>query len=444
MQKLFEATEESRDLILEAEKHIWNNPETGYREHKTSEYLAEKFSSLGYEVKTADGIPGFYADFDSGREGAFLLITAELDSVLCPEHPESDKATGAVHACGHNAQCASLLGVAAAIAKTHGDGFCGKIRFCAVPAEELIELEYRKELVQRGVIEHLCGKREFLSRGYFDGIDLAFMVHITQGGYFAANDGAVGCIAKNITYHGKASHAGGNPEDGINALYAANCGINAANALRETFKERDIIRFHPIITSGGAAVNAIPETVKIESYVRGKSFGAIAEANAKINRALAGGALSLGANVEICDVMGYAPLTNDSTMTEVARDALKLARPNDTLYYSQSTTSGSTDMGDLSCIMPVVHPYAPGAVGTSHGRDYKISDPVLACVENAKWQVATAKLLLENGSAMAKKITAGYKPAFASAKEYLAYAKKLESSGERIEYAGDKAIIKIQ
>ena len=102
-------------------------------------------------------------------------------------------------------------------------------------------------------------------------------------------------MLKNITYKGVSAHAGGSPWEGVNALYAANCGINAVNAIRETFKDNDSIRFHPIITNGGAMVNAIPETVTVESYVRGATIDAIVNANKRVNRALVGGALSLGA-----------------------------------------------------------------------------------------------------------------------------------------------------
>lgn len=178
-----------------------------------------------------------------------------------------------------------------------------------------------QNLKKQGKIKYFGGKNEFLSRGYFDGVDIAFMVHTSNA--FCARHYAVGFIAKNIIYKGRASHAGGSPWSGINALYAANCGLNAVNALRETFKEEDYIRFHPIITSGGDMVNAIPETVRMESYVRGKTFEAINSANKKVNRALIGAALSMGANIDIIDMPGYAPLVNDMNMIELAKDATR-------------------------------------------------------------------------------------------------------------------------
>ena len=132
-ERAFQAIEAARPLILAAERHIWQNPETGYREWKTHAYLKEQFEALGLETHTYDRIPasvavqsakdgqdrvfkpipGFWIDFDTGRPGPRIAIFGELDALLIPTHPECDKTTGAVHSCGHNAQCAALLGVAA-------------------------------------------------------------------------------------------------------------------------------------------------------------------------------------------------------------------------------------------------------------------------------------------------------------------------------------------
>ena len=274
MNAIHQAVEKYRQLILDAERAIWKTPETGYREVRTAAYLAEQFERLGYRLTYAEGIPGFYTRVETGRPGPEVLILGELDSIICPAHPDADPETGAVHSCGHNAQTAALLGIAAALTEPDVlEGLCGSVRLCAVPAEELLEIGYRSQLKKEGKIRYMGGKTEFLSRGYFDGVDLAFMVHTASS--FSVNAGSVGCIAKTVIYKGKAAHAGGAPWDGHNALYAATCGINAVNALRETFRERDTIRFHPIITHGGDMVNAIPETVRIETYVRGATFDAI-------------------------------------------------------------------------------------------------------------------------------------------------------------------------
>lgn len=438
MKNLLNAVEKYRDLILETEKYIWEHPETGYREYKTSKFMEEKFIELGYDITRAENITGFYTTIDTGREGPTLLILGELDSIICPTHKSADKETGAVHSCGHNAQCAALIGIAAALKEPNAlDGLSGKIKLCAVPAEELLEIEYRNELMAKGIIKYYGGKPEFLYRGYFDDVDIAFMVHTTCMEKYSTKIGSVGCLAKQVIYKGVASHAGGSPWDGRNALYAATCGLNACNAIRETFNENDIIRFHPIITRAGEMVNAIPDRAVIESYVRGKTFDAMKKANYRLNQALCGAALSLDNNIEIIDKPGYAPLSNDKNMIPLIQDALKVALPEEEFLFINEVGSGSTDMGDLSAIMPVIHPYAPGAKGKSHGSDYQIVDKERACVGSAKWQLAILYLLLKDGAERAKTIIKEHKPMFSSKQEYFENLSSFDRDGDRIIYSSD-------
>ncbi len=436
MKKLLEAVEKHEKLMLDAERYLWKHPETGYKEVESSKYIAKIFEELGYELTMAGDIPGFYTTIDTGREGPTILILGELDSVICPQHPECNPETGAVHACGHHTQGSALIGLAAAL-KEPGvlDNFSGKIKLCSVPAEELLEIDYRSELKAQGIIKYFGGKGEFLSRGYFDDVDLAMMVHSTT--QFCIKDGSVGCMAKQITYTGKASHAGGSPWNGINALYAATNGLNAVNAIRETFQEKDIVRVHPIITEGGAMVNAIPGRATLESYVRSSSFEGMVEANKKVNRAFTGAALSLGAGISINDFPGYAPLVNDKELINVAIEAAALAIPDKKFTYLEGIGSGSTDMGDLSAVMPVVHPYAGGRVGTGHGADNFVANPVDACTGSAKLQMGMLYLLLGDGAKRAKKVVENYKPLFESKQAYLDFMDSLVDTGERIEYSDD-------
>ncbi len=443
MDSIRRAVENNRKIIEDAFNYIWSNPETGYREVKTSEYLEKIFTDLGYDLVKAEFVPGFYTVLDTGVPGPEILVLAELDALICKAHPDSNPETGAVHVCGHAAQCAAMVGIAKALKDENVvKNLCGKIRLCLVPAEELIEIDFRNQLKKQGKIKYLGGKTEFLARGYFDGVDLAFMVHTTDAENFCVNIGGVGCITKKVVYKGKSSHAGGSPWNGTNALYAASQGLVAANALRETFREKDIIRFHPIMTSGGDAVNAIPHEATIEAYVRSSNFEAMINANKKINQALCGAALSIGANVEIIDNAGYAPYKNDEGLIQVAIDALALAYPNLEFVSTGVISSGSTDMGDLSCVMPIIHPYAPGAIGVCHGSDFFIKDVESACIKSAVWQLNMLKVLLDNGGQRAKAIKDNYEAPFKSKEEYLAYLDSLSCSGDRIDYREDGAFVK--
>jgi len=435
------AVEKYRKMILDAERFIWEHPAPGYKEFVASEYMEKAFESLGYSLTKAGDIPGFYTTVDTGREGPEILILGELDSLICPTHPESDKETGAVHCCGHHAQCAALLGVAAALTEPSVlEKLCGKIKLCVVPAEELIDFDYRNQLRKEGKIKYFGGKSEFLSRGYFDGIELAFMIHTTSTDYFSIGLGGVGCLAKRIDYRGVSSHAGGSPWNGKNALYAANVGLSGINALRETFCEDDLIRVHPIITHGGDSVNAIPDWVHIESYIRGKSFEAMKKANDKVNKALIAGALALGANIEIQDIPGYAPNRNSELLTKLAIEAHGMLESGREFVKNEFYSSSSTDMGDLSCIMPTIHPQCPGATGKSHSDTFFITDPEMACVMSAKWQIMILMLLLDNNGLRAKEIIENFVPRFKSKEEYFKCVDSFYNEGERIDYSDENNI----
>ncbi|MCI9570212.1 MAG: amidohydrolase [Lachnospiraceae bacterium] len=442
--QLMEMTAKHEALINETADYIWKHPETGYREWNTSAYMEKQFEQLGYTLVRAGNIPGFYADLDTGRPGPKVAVLGELDSLIVGTHPDAVPETCAVHACGHNAQCATLIGIAAALKEPGAlDGMCGSIRFMAVPAEELIELGYRKGLRKQGIIKYFGGKTEFIARGYFDGVDMAMMIHsgnLPEGKTLAVTKGSNGCVTKNITFKGFSAHAGGSPEKGKNALYAATCGINAVNSLRETFLDNEHIRFHPILTEAGTAVNAIPETVKMETYVRGASYDSILTYNKKVNQALAGAAASINCNVELDDHPGYFPLNNDPNLSEIIKEAMEKVSGPGSAVINDKWGTGSTDMGDVSAIMPAVHPHASGAIGTGHGNDYYIDDKKLACLYPAQCLTVTVDMLLTNEAALAKKVIAEGKPRFASKEEFMAAVDKLSMDKDAVSYNEDGTI----
>ena len=441
MDKYTAYVEKHRQLILDALDYIWKNPETGYREWKTHAYLEEAFAKLGYELTLAGDIPGFYAEMDTGRPGPTVAVFGELDALICEDHPESDPETGAVHSCGHCAQAAALLGLAAAL-KEEGatDGMCGKIRLVAVPAEELIEIEYREELRAKGTIRYLGGKPEFLYRGLMDGVDMSFMIHTCNGSNNGSiNKGSNGLIAKTVCFKGVSAHAGGAPHKGVNALYAANLALNAINALRETFQDSAHIRVHPIITAGGDAVNAIPNTVKLENFVRGATMEQIVEVNRKINRAAAAAAAAMGANVQLKDMPGYWPRFHDETMNLTMKEVME--EYLDTVKYNaDGWLAGCSDIGDIGALMPIAHPHMGGASGKGHGNDYQITDPETACVKSAIVQLAFLGRVLGDEAKLARTIIENYKPIFASKEEYFAYMDKLELDCEAVSYEEDGTV----
>ncbi|MBR1970739.1 MAG: amidohydrolase [Clostridia bacterium] len=433
------AVEKNKKLIIDAFNYIWSNPETGFKEWKTHNYLKKEFLSLGYQLDEAGNIPGFCAEIDTGKDGPTILVFAEMDALIIPSHPECDPETGAVHACGHCTQTASVLGVAAAI-KEPGvlDGLCGKIRFVIVPAEESIEPKYRKDLKEKGIIKYPSGKVEFLYRGMLDGGDLAFMIHADVGGKHCGsmNGGSNGLIVKSASFRGISAHAGGNPHDGINALYAANTALNAINAIRETFKDSDHIRVHPVISCGDTSVNAIPDNVSFETFVRGATMDSTLEANKKVNRAIAASAASVGAKVHISDSGMMWPRWTDRTMFSVFKQAMESVLET-TNCNADRWGTGSSDIGDISSLMPMVQAYVGGASGKEHGSDYTIVDVDTACVDSAKIQLIAIKHLLENDARKARQATDLYKPYFKDKKEYFAFVDSIQKEIDAVIYEED-------
>lgn len=402
-------------LIENVGEPVYRDPELGFKEFKTAKIVGQEFARLGLAYDEAIAITGLKTQVSaSGGAGPNVAVIGELDSVLVHDHEFANPETGAAHCCGHNAQITTMLGVANGLIKSGVlEKLAGRVTFIAVPAEEFVEIDYRNSLRREGKIEFLGGKSEFIRLGAFDDVDMAMMVHGAssknmQGlaGVSASNNGFVG---KQARFVGKAAHAGGAPHDGVNALYAANIALSAINAQRETFKDGDTVRIHPIITRGGDLVNVIPNDVRFETMVRGKTAEAIADASSKVDRGLKAGAVGLGAKVEISTLPGYMPLVNDPKMSGLFKQNF-LTFYGEDQWEDTGHRTGSTDMGDVSYIMPALHPHVRGFSGTGHGSDWAIEDKYLAYVLPAKLMAMTVIDLLADGAKGAKEILDGYTP----------------------------------
>jgi amidohydrolase len=403
------------DEIIELGETILHHPETGFNEVKTAALIAERMRALGLEPQIGLAVTGVKGRLKGKMPGPRLAFIGELDSLRTSDHPLANPQTGAAHSCGHNAQVAGMLGVAMGLSEIGAsDHLAGDLVFLAVPAEEFIDVEERLHRKERGEIEFLLGKPELVAKGHFDDIDMAMMIHVgshdqmSKRSYIA--DSSNGALVKQIRFFGRASHAGGAPQLGINALSAAMIALNAIHAQRETFYDRDTIRIHPIVTKGGDAVSVVPAEVHMETFVRGGSLDAIVDANMKVDRCLRAGAMAMGAEVEINTIPGYLPQRNDRQMAE-------LFGGNVTALFGAGSfdigghRTGSTDMGDIAHMKPVIHPYVASALGKTHGADFRINEPEHAYLTPAKLLAMTAIDLLDGDAAPARKILAEFKPA---------------------------------
>lgn len=381
---------------------ILRHPELGYREERTGGRVAQAFAQLGLQKITRPAQTGVKGWLPGAHGPASVAVLGELDAVISPLHPLADPQTGAAHACGHSAQLAALLGAGAGL-RAVAEHLGGRVCLLAAPAEEYIEIGYRTALRRAGKIEYLGGKQQLIAQGAFEDIDMAMMVHAETDAPAArvvVQGTAGGFIGKTVCFTGREAHAGGAPWLGVNALNAAALAIQAIHMQRETFRDEDHVRVHPILTKGGDLVNTVPADVRMESYVRAATVPAMRDANFKVNRAICGAAAAIGAQVGIDDLPGYLPLQQDPRLSDLfagnAAALLPQARVERGLPFC-----GSTDMGDLSWLMPVIQPTVSGFGGALHSKDFAVLDPALAYLAPAKLLAMTVIDLLADGGRQA-------------------------------------------
>ena len=423
-----EAIDRRGDRIIGLGESIMDQPELGFKERRTAQKVGEVFAELGLEHQDGLALTGVKARLEGRPSGPTLALMGELDALIVPDHPRADATTGAAHACGHNAQIAGLVGAAYGLVEAGvAAELSGAVAFFAVPAEEYVEIDYRLELVHAGKTTFLGGKPELVELGHFDDVDMAVMIHSSSPDHAEGSMGIArssnGFLAKNVRFIGQAAHAGAAPEKGVNALSAATLALSAINAQRETFRDGDCVRVHPIITKGGDLVNIVPAEVRMETYVRARTNEAILDAAHKVDRALQGAALALGCQVEIETVPGYLPLDNDPELGRLFKENAGVIFGADQ-YRDYPHGGGSTDAGDLSQIMPVLHPAMTGASGTIHGPDWRIADPAAGYLAPAKTLAMMAVDLLYDDAAVARSVAAARKPNMSKG-EYLAQQKSI-------------------
>ena len=427
--KAFAEIDQRADELINLSKQILANPEPGFREFKTAALVGDKFAQMGVPFRSGLGMTGLRGEIIGGTDGPTMAILGELDSLIVNEHPHANADTGAAHACGHHCQISMMLGATMGLMQADVlPNLSGRIVPIAIPAEEYIEIEYRDGLRRAGQIEFLGGKPEFIRLGEFDDVHLAMMVHTTSTPaekQLCISGTSNGTLAKKIQFIGKGAHAGGSPHLGINALNAATLALSAIHFNRETFLDSDTVRVHPIITKGGEAVSAVPADVRMETFVRGRTLEAIMDANRKVDRALRAGAMAIGATVNIQTIPGYLPLMQNQRMAGIFEANANTLVGSENVAKIQHRT-GSTDMGDVSHLMPVIHPYVGGATGLGHGADYVVQDYQLAVITAAKSMAATVIDLLADGAAEARQVIANHRPEMTS-REYVKFMRSMAS-----------------
>lgn len=427
--RVINTIENNRQRTLEMADFLLKNPELGYCEYKTSAFVKSELEKLGLTVRSNLALTGLRADITSGKPGPQIAIMGELDALPVPSHPFADPNTGAAHACGHYAQLVMMLAAAQALVPIIGD-LAGSISFLAVPAEEFQALEYCKKLISEKKIAYCGGKPEFIRQGVFDDIDMVLLIHAGHDTF--TPESFNGFCMKQIIFKGKAAHGGLSPWLGVNAASMARQALNMIDSQRDTFKDADSVRIHGVISDGGKAVNVVPAQAELELQVRAKKPEAVRKACEMVDRCVKAAAMAFAGSVEINNLGGYMPYQSCTKLNEVhANNLHELTGEKLTNFGHRGS---STDMGDVSMLMPALHAYSGGFSGSPHARDFLAVDAEKAYIHGAKLLAMDAVTLLSNDAAAAREIAA--LPSIMDKQTYLNYKNNMTT---REEYNYDQA-----
>lgn len=428
MTEVHKALDDVLQSMISLSEDIYKNPELGYKEFKTRQKVIDVLQKAGIEYEDV-AYTGIVAELNSNKKGPTVGLICELDAVPTLGHPYANPVDNAAHTCGHYAQIGVMLSVFLALHKANTlSKLCGKVKLLVTPAEEFCDMEYRKQLIQDGKISHSSGKREMIATGVFDDVDIMLSCHtmgLDMETYHAEIGASLnGFLQKTAIFHGKATHAGANPEEGINALNAANLAMAGINFLRETFLAEDAIRVHFVLSEGGQTVNTVPARTQLDMYVRARTVEAIRKTDEKVNRALRAGALAIGCGLEIYDTPGYFPLHQDEELTEFVKQQIKTYIEDEKIAIGTHGFA-SGDMGDISMMWPTVEIGIAGFRGTIHGNDFETADEEQAYRIPAYYFADTVIKLLENNGENAYTIKEKFQPVMTK-EEYLNTLKEYE------------------
>jgi len=318
------AVDDCADDLLALARRIHDNPELRFEEHKASAWIGEFLAARGHAVERGvAGMPTALRARAGHGKGPRVAILAEYDAL-----------PGVGHACGHNLIAAGAVGAfvgAAVAAGSQG----GEVVFLGTPAEE-----------------GGGGKIEMIKAGAFEGVDAAMMFHPFDRDLLAHT--ALASVWLTLDFHGTPSHAALAPQAGHSALTACLDTFRLIDGQRVHF--RDGVRVHGFVTDGGQAVNIIPERAACEISVRALDGRELERVRGIVERCARAAAMASDVAVEINTRQGYRDMVNNMALARRFGGHLqtlgRAARERD-----DRIGAGSTDMGDVSHVVPSIHPW---------------------------------------------------------------------------------------
>ncbi|MFW9834201.1 MAG: M20 family metallopeptidase [Candidatus Thorarchaeota archaeon] len=333
-----------RDRLVAISDEIHRNPELAFKEFKAAKLLFDELKKAGFEVE--QGVAGMetaiIATHPNRSEGPTIAILGEYDAL-----PEIG------HACGHNLIATAALGASLAVGSIKKD-IPGKLVFMGTPAEE-----------------DIGGKIAMVEAGLFKDVDAAMMFH-PSAGYTLVGRRGLAMTELKIEFHGKAAHAAASPEKGINALDAVIQTFNGINALRQHIKSTS--RIHGIISHGGVKPNIVPEFASAEFYVRAVEDEYCQELLKKVENCAKGAASATGATLKFNVV---SPSYQSRRMNKVMGAAFvknleALGEP--IIPLPKGSGAGSSDIGNVSQVVPAIHPYISICDNTIAGHSQEFAE----------------------------------------------------------------------
>ena len=315
--------ESHRQQLVQLSLNIHDNPELGFREEKAAAWLTSYLEDNGFHVER--GIAGLPTAFRAtyGQESPRIALLAEYDAL-----PKIG------HACEHNIMGVSAVGAGVA-SRPIIDQLGGSVVVMGTPGEEV-----------------LGGKIDIVKTGAFKEMDAAMIVHPDTRNM--PTQEALACSTLEVEFFGRAAHAAGQPHKGINALDAMILAFTSINSLRQHI--RGDARIHGIITDGGEAPNIVPAHSAATFMVRALDDDYLAELNHRVLDCFTGASMASGARLEYSwkDRI-YAPMKNNMTLAGLFKQNLESLGRN-VEDFDRGSGMGSTDMGNVSQVVPSIHP----------------------------------------------------------------------------------------
>ncbi len=368
--------------LVDLSHDVSSHPETARKEYRTRDVICVFLLEHGFKVNKGVG----------GLETAFEATIGKAVHPAVAFIAEMDALPGIGHACGHNVNGAISIGAAVALSKAVAPGKA-RIAVIGTPAEEIG-----------------YGKPELIKNGVFEAYDVAMMSHASTKRLSYRYMLALRKI--KIRFRGRPAHAASYPEEGRDALSALILAVNNINSMRPSFKP--YMRANGIITQGGTAPNIIPDFTEAYYWIRAISLSELDELIQWVRNAVDGAATATGTKAEIVEE-GYTqyPFYVNRVLTETYADVL------DSLNLEQSDVSpyagiGSSDVGQLSHVLPTLHTYTPIGTGAhvhTHGfRKLAISGGADRGIAEGALVLALTGYSVIDSPALLKRIKASHRP----------------------------------